>query len=99
MTTHGTAHTHANIEKQPAPRTWSLISALDSFYGLMTVDDVAEVLGISKFTVYRMAQKKQLPSLVIGGSRKFDPAALAMHFRKRSPESAAAARYVKESAA
>lgn len=62
----------------------------------MSVEDVAEVLDVSKFSVYRMAAKKQLPSLVIGGQRKFDPAALAMHFRKKSPESAAAARYYEQ---
>ena len=73
-------------------KPWSLIAAIESYNRLMTIDDVAEVLTLSKSTVYRMAQKKQIPSLVIGGCRKFDPAALAMHYRKKSPESAAAAR-------
>ncbi len=57
----------------------------------MTVDELAALLRKSSCTVYRLAQKKQLPSLVIGGSRMFDPAALGMHFRKKSPASAAAA--------
>ncbi len=87
----------------PSPQrempTWSLITALESYRNLMTVEDVATVLSRSTCTVYRMARRKQLPSLVIGGSRMFDPAALALHFRKKSPESAAAARYVYESAA
>jgi excisionase family DNA binding protein len=74
-------------------KPYSFIGALESYKGLMTVEEVAGVLGVSRFTVYRMAQRKQLPSLVIGGSRKFDPAALAMHYRKKSPESAAAARF------
>jgi excisionase family DNA binding protein len=50
-------------------RPYSFIAALDSYKGLMTVEDVAEILDVSKFTVYRMAQRKQLPSLIIGGSR------------------------------
>ena len=78
--------------EQNPPRAWSLIAAIESYSHLMTIDDVAEVLTLSKSTVYRMAQKKQIPSLVIGGCRKFDPAALGMHYRKKSPESAAAAR-------
>ena len=75
-------------------KPYSFITSLESHQGLMSVEEVAKVLSISKFTVYRMAHRKQLPSLVIGGSRKFDPAALAMHYRKKSPESAAAARFV-----
>lgn len=63
----------------------------------MSVEDVAEVLGVSKFTIYRMAQKKQLPSIIIGGQRRFDPAVMAMHFRKKSPEMVAAARFLRES--
>ena len=79
----------------PIPtQPWSLIAAIESYNRLMTIDDVAEVLTLSKSTVYRMAQRKQLPSLVIGGCRRFDPAALAMHYRRKSPESAAAARAV-----
>ena len=57
----------------------------------MTVDELAHLLRKSASTVYRMAQKRQIPSLLIGGSRMFDPAALGMHFRKKSPASAAAA--------
>lgn len=73
---------------------WSFIAAIEAYQRLMLIEDVAEVLGLSKSTVYRMAQKKQIPSLVIGGCRKFDPAALAMHYRKKSPDSAAAARLI-----
>lgn len=63
----------------------------------MSVEDVAEVLAVSKFTVYRMAQNKKLPSILVGGQRRFDPAVLAMHFRKKSPEMVAAARFARES--
>ena len=78
----------------PNSRPWSLVAEIEAHTGLMTVDEVAEVLRVSVYTVYRMAKRKQIPSLVIGGSRRFDPAALAFHFRKKSPESAAAAKAV-----
>jgi excisionase family DNA binding protein len=71
---------------------WSLVAAVESHKGLMTIKDVASILKVSKCSVYRMAQRRQIPSLIIGGSRRFDPAALGLYFRKKSPESAAAAR-------
>jgi excisionase family DNA binding protein len=76
---------------------FSLIGALERHQKLMSVEDVAALLSVSKYTVYRMAQSKKLPSIIIGGQRRFDPGALAMHFRKKSPEMAAAARFVRES--
>jgi hypothetical protein len=57
----------------------------------MSAIDLAAILGKSKFTVYRMASRKEIPSLIVGGSRSFEPAALAAHYRKKCPASAAAA--------
>lgn len=70
---------------------WSLIVAIEAHRGLMSATDLAVILGKSKFTVYRMAKRREIPSLIVGGSRCFDPAALAQHYRKKSPQSAAAA--------
>jgi excisionase family DNA binding protein len=75
-------------------RPWSLVAEIEAHAGLMTIDEVAGLLRVSNCTVYRLAQRKQLPSLIVGGSRRFDPAALGMHFRKKSPESAAAAKAI-----
>jgi excisionase family DNA binding protein len=80
----------------PVSTPWSLVGKIEAHTGLMTVPEVAEILRVSEWTVYRMAQLKKIPSLIVGGSRRFDPAALGMHFRKKSPESAAAARAVAE---
>jgi excisionase family DNA binding protein len=70
---------------------WSLVIAIEDHKGPITVEGLATILGKSPTTIYRMAQRKQLPSHMLSGSRLFDPAALGMHFRKKSPESAAAA--------
>ena len=70
---------------------WSLIAAIEAHRGLMSATELAVILGKSKFTVYRMAKRREIPSLMVGGSRCFDPAALAQHYRKKSPQSAAAA--------
>lgn len=76
-------------EETSATQPWSLIRDIENHQGIFTVEDLAQVLRLSTCTIYRMAQHKRLSSLRIGGSRMFDPAALGMHFRKRSPESAA----------
>src|SRR6185312_3294387 len=59
--------------------TWNLIGELESHRGLYTVVELAGVLRKSACTVYRMAQKKQIPSVIIGGSRMFDPATRKSH--------------------
>jgi len=72
---------------------WSFIDELESHAGLYTVAELAVVLQRSTCSIYRMAHRKQLPALRVGGLLYFDPAALGMLFRKKSPESAAAARF------
>jgi hypothetical protein len=88
-------------EPGPASATagsWNLITELESHRGLYTVAELAKVLRKSASSVYRMAWTKQIPSLIIGGSRMFDPATLAMHFRRKYPQLAEAARHVSRAA-
>jgi hypothetical protein len=42
-----------------------------------------------------MAQRRQIPSLMIGGTRYFDPSVLALWLSKKEPSLAAAARRLK----
>lgn len=89
------------IQNTPAPVPpnmkfmWNMLIALESWRGTMCVPDVAELIGKSACTVYRMAQKKKIPSMLIGGERRFDPSVLAMHFAKKHPEMVAAARLIR----
>jgi excisionase family DNA binding protein len=78
-----------------APEMFNILLALESARGLLTVREVAELLGKSPFTIYRMAEKRQIPSLMIGGSRCFDPSVLAMWLSKKEPSLATAARRLK----
>jgi len=41
---------------------FNILIALQGFQGLISVDQVAELLEKSIFTIYRMAQKRQIPS-------------------------------------
>ena len=90
---------HENSPASPnISGSWNLLIALESWRGLMCVQDVADLLGKSACTVYRMAQQKKIPSMVVGGERRFDPSVLAMHFGKKHPEMVAAARAIRAAA-
>ena len=78
-----------------APEMFNILLALESARGLLTVRDVAELLGKSPFSIYRMAQQRKIPSLMIGGSRCFDPSVLALWLSKKEPSLATAARRLK----
>lgn len=78
-----------------APETFNILLALEAARGLLSVRDVAALLGRSSWSVYRMAEKRQIPSLLIGGSRVFDPSVLALWLAKKEPTLAAAARRIK----
>ena len=74
-------------------KPFNILNALSSYQRLITVEELAELLGRSKFTIYRMARTKQIPSLPVGGSRKFDPSRIAMWLTKKDPQLAIAARW------
>ncbi len=74
---------------------FNILLALESARGLLTVREVAGLLGKSQFSIYRMAQKRQIPCLMIGGTRSFDPSALALWLSKKEPLLATAARRLK----
>lgn len=49
---------------------------------LMSARQVAELLNVSEFTVYRLAKKNELPSYTIGGQIRFDKEELLKHIRR-----------------
>lgn len=81
--------------RSAAPETFNILLALEAARGLLSVRDVASLLGRSSWSVYRMAEKRQIPSPLIGGSRVFDPSVLALWLAKKEPTLAAAARRIK----
>lgn len=86
----------AGDDEQPeAPEMFNILLALESARGLLNVHDVAALLGKSSHSIYRLAEKRKIPSLVICGSRCFDPSVLALWLSKKDPSLAAAARRVK----
>ena len=84
--------------KAPFNAPFNILTALYSLTGLLSVEEVAEMFGKSPDTVYRMAQKRQIPSFMFGGSRCFDPSELAHWLIKKEPQLAVAARYFQQAA-
>lgn len=81
--------------KSDPPTMYNILIALESVHRMLTVREVAELLQKSHFSIYRMAQRRQIPSLMIGGTRYFDPSVLALWLSKKEPSLAAAARRLK----
>jgi excisionase family DNA binding protein len=77
---------------------FNILNALQAVRGLLSVGEVADLFGKSPATIYRMAQKRQIPSLMIGGSRMFDPSTLILWLTKKEPQLAVAARMVQQAA-
>ena len=48
--------TDSGNQHPAAPEMFNILLALESAHGLLSVRDVAELLGKSPFTIYRMAQ-------------------------------------------
>ena len=59
------SHTADSGDQHPAaPEMFNILLALESARGLLSVRDVAELLGKSTFTIYRMAESRKIPSLM-----------------------------------
>jgi len=88
------ASLHEDV-RSGAPEMFNILLALESVHRMLTVREVAELLQKSHFSIYRMAQRRQIPSLMIGGTRYFDPSVLALWLSKKEPSLATAARRLK----
>ncbi|WP_348262661.1 helix-turn-helix domain-containing protein [Telmatobacter sp. DSM 110680] len=82
----------------PFNAPFNILIALYSLTGLLSAEEVAEMFGKSPFTIYRMAQKREIPSFMFGGSRCFDPSELALWLIKKEPQLAVAARHFQKAA-
>lgn len=89
------ADTQSDARSSEPPAMYNILLALESVHRMLTVREVAELLQKSHFSIYRMAQRRQIPSLMIGGTRYFDPSVLALWLSKKEPSLAAAARRLK----
>ncbi len=49
---------------------------------LLTVEETAHLLSLSRMSVYRLIQRGDLPSIKIGGSRRVSMSALRAYLQK-----------------
>lgn len=63
----------------------SITDRLESMNRLMTVKELAEVLAMSKSTLYERAKRGTIPAINTGGSDiRFDPYAIAQWLKSRA---------------
>lgn len=65
---------------------FDILGHLERQDNLMTVKQVADTFQVSTRSVERMITKRSVPSLLIGGQRRFDPSSLHGWVMKKSPE-------------
>ena len=75
---------------------FNIITKLDSYDRPLKVEDVVDVFGLSKTTVYRLSESGDMPSAMVGGSRVYDPSALAMWIASKEPRIAKAHRQLEK---
>lgn len=90
----GCAFMLEDMNGDPNRKLFNILDRLATIDHLMTVEETSEILSKSVSTIYRMARKKQIPSMVIGGTRMFDPSTIAMWLVKKEPQLAAASRWL-----
>jgi predicted DNA-binding transcriptional regulator AlpA len=74
----------------------NIITKLNSYNRPLKVEDVMDVFGLSKTTVYRLSKSGQTPSAMLGGSRIYAPSALAMWIASKEPRIAKAHRQLEK---
>lgn len=50
----------------------------------MTIDQLAAYLEVSKFTIYRLINRREIPFIPMGRIRRFDPLAIDEWMKKRT---------------
>lgn len=84
--------TTAAPKENPSPDPFNLLLALRHFRRLLNAEEVGNLLGKSKFTIYRMVRLQQIPYRLVLGSLRFDPSVLELWLIKKQPMLAVAAR-------
>lgn len=75
MTSEGTTDA---VETLPSPKKMlGIASRFAAFDHALNINEVADVLGLNKKTIERMARAGRIPSFKIGNQVRFDPRNLA----------------------
>ena len=73
-----TTETTQTVETLPSPKKMlGIASRFAAFDHAVKIEEVADVLGLNKKTIERMARANRIPSFKIGNQVRFDPRLLA----------------------
>ena len=73
-----TTETTQTVETLPSPKKMlGIASRFAAFNHALKIEEVADVLGLNKKTIERMARANRIPSFKIGNQVRFDPRLLA----------------------
>lgn len=66
---------------------YDIIAEIENQPGLITVNKLAELLGVGPRTIYEMVSSGNLPTLILPGCSKklFDPKTISYWLRKHNP--------------
>jgi excisionase family DNA binding protein len=65
---------------------FDFLASLENTNSMLTVVQVAEMLHVSQQTIRRMIAKRDIPSILVGGQRRFDPKTLYWWYVKKQPQ-------------
>jgi excisionase family DNA binding protein len=74
--TSGTSPTSSSTEPL------SLADRIERMKRALTADELAEILTVSRITIFKMAKARRIPSFRIGTCVRFDPRSVAQWLRK-----------------
>jgi excisionase family DNA binding protein len=69
---------------------FDFLGALEKTTSMLTTDEVQAMLKVSKRTMARWISSREIPSVLIGRQRRFDPKTLYWWYCRKHPEAAKA---------
>ena len=65
---------------------FDFLGALEQTTSMLSPAQVRDMLGVSESTLRRLVTKREIPSILIGGQRRFDPKVLSWWYLKKQPD-------------
>ncbi len=73
---------------------WSMLEEIETHRKPMTAKELGPILNVHPKTLYKMAHRNDIPSVMIGDCVRFDPRSVALWLRRKDPMLATAAKSV-----
>jgi len=77
---------HQTVGGSAENKMFDFIATLNESKSMLSVKDLTRMLGLSERTIRRMIATRQIPSVLISGTRLFDPTVLYWWYTRKHPE-------------